>query len=86
MPESPSSLYHPASLFSGCPRIAFLLKWEVQSMEETGRANLGIQRTYEDQIREGRFRLGDGKREVREGQGQPPKNWGVLLRFVGKAG
>lgn len=55
-------------------------------MEETGRANLGIERAYEDQIREGRFRLGEGKREVRGGQGWPPENWGVLLRFVGRAG
>lgn len=55
-------------------------------MEETGRANVGIERAYEDQLREGSFRLGEGKREVREGQGRPPENWGVLLRFLGRAG
>lgn len=46
-------------------------------MEETGRVNLGIERAYEDQIRAGRFRLREGKGEVRGGQGWPPENWGV---------
>lgn len=94
MPESLSSLYHPASFLSdqsdlirfNCPRIVFFLIPRSDSQHWVDEsANRGTERAYEDQIRKGRFGLGEEKTEVRGGQGWLQENWGVLLKVRRKS-